>query len=193
MNAVARTRAWIAGAVASDAERGIPIAETVQWVSLVYGGMSLLSIVAVWLASPDSAWRIAICLVSLALNAVALALVRYGRPRLGALVLVASCWLSLLFALAMTRGVSIAAQSGLVLAICSAGLLLGRRVAFAMAALSAIAGPIFGSTQLLAPPSATDPGAYAEGVWLMQGVIFFSSAALVSITVSHAQRAFSRA
>jgi len=193
MNAVARTRAWIAGALAGDSERGIPIAETVQWVSLVYGGMSLLAMAAVLLAFPDSSWRLLICLASFALSGTALALVRYGRPRTGAVVLVSSCWLSLLLALALTGGVSIAANTGFVLAICSAGLLLGRRIGLALAGLSAIAGPAVVGMHFGATSSPSGAETYAEGIWLMQAVIFFSAAALVSITVSHAQRALSRA
>jgi len=193
MNALARIRAWLASSIAADLDRGIPIAETVQWVSLVYGSMAVFTVAAVLLAFPDSAWRVAIALACVALNGLALALVRYERPRAGAVVLVSSCWLSLLLALAMTRGLSMAAHSGLVLAICSAGLLLGRAPAFALAFLSALAGPLFGGLELGAPAIESSTRAYAAGVWLMQGLIFFSSAALVSITVAHAERALARA
>ncbi len=192
MNALARIRVWLASSIAADLERGIPIAETVQSVSLVYGGVALFSVAAVLLAFPDSAWRAATALVCVVLNAGALALVRYRRPRAGALVLVSSCWLSLMLALAMTHGLSMAAHSGLVLAICSAGLLLGRTPAFALALLSALAGPIFGGLELGVPAIESAPQRYGEALWLMQALIFFSAAALVSITVSHAERALAR-
>ncbi|MFI5316198.1 MAG: PAS domain S-box protein [Myxococcota bacterium] len=192
MNALARFRAWIATAVAGDSDRGIPIAETVQWVALVFGGASLLSIVAVFLEFPDRTWRIAIALGCLLLNACALALVRTGRPRAGALVMVSSCFVSLTLALAMTGGVSVASQSGLVLAICCAGLLLGRRTSFVLAALSTIEGPLFSGLQL---GTTLNEGVSVagQGLWMMQAAIFFSAAALVSITVSHAERALARA
>jgi PAS domain S-box-containing protein len=193
MNALARIRAWLASSVAADLDRGLPIAETVQWVSLVYGSVSLLTVVAILLSFPEaSSWRVATALGCVGLNALALALVRYEHPRAGALVLVSSCWLSLLLALAMTRGLSMAAQSGLVLAICSAGLLLGRTPAFALAFLSALAGPVFGGMQLGVPAIESAPHTYTEGLWLMQALIFFSAAALVSITAAHAERALAR-
>jgi hypothetical protein len=193
MNALARIRGWLASSVAADLDRGIPIAETVQWVSLVYGSVSLLAVAAILLSFPAaSEWRIATALGCVGLNALALALVRYRHPRTGALVLVSSCWLSLVFALAMTRGLSMAAQSGLVLAICSAGLLLGRTPAFALALLSALAGPLFSGMGLGVPAIESAPHTYSEGLWLMQALIFFSSAAMVSITVAHAERALAR-
>src|SRR5258706_206940 len=57
MNALARIRVWLASSIAADLERGIPIAETVQSVSLVYGGGALFSVAAGVVALPRSAWR----------------------------------------------------------------------------------------------------------------------------------------
>jgi PAS domain S-box-containing protein len=193
MNALARFRAWIAGAVAGDGDRGIPIAETVQWVSLVYGAGSLISTVAVWLAFPESRWRVGITSLCILLYVGSLWLVRRDHARAAARLLVWSCWGSLMLALAMTSGVSIAAQSGLVLAICSGGLLLGRRTSFALAALSSLAGPVFGGLEAGLHSGESAAPTFAYGLWLMQALIFFSSAALVSITVAHAERALARA
>ncbi|HTO08658.1 MAG TPA: PAS domain S-box protein [Myxococcota bacterium] len=193
MDALARFRAWIEGAVAGDGDRGIPIAETVQWVSLVYGAGSLFSALAVVLAFPESSWRLWVSLFCVLLNAGSLWLVRRDHARAGAQLLVWSCWSSLLLALAMTRGVSIAAQSGLVLAICSAGLLLGRRTSLALAALSSLAGPVFGGLAAGLYSGEGSAPTFAYGLWLMQALIFFSAAALVSITVAHAERALTRA
>jgi hypothetical protein len=192
MNALARIRAWLASSLAADLDRGIPIAETVQWVSLVYGGVGVFSIAAILLAFPDPAWRVATAAACVVLNALALGLVRYEHPRAGAIVLVSSCWISLVLALAMTGGLSLAAHSGLVLAICSAGLLLGRTAAFSLALLSALAGPILGGMELGEPSLPNVTHTYSEGLWLMQALLFFSAAALVSITVAHAERAVAR-
>jgi PAS domain S-box-containing protein len=193
MNARARLRAWVADAVAGDGDRGIPVAATVHWVSLVYGAGSLVSTVAVVLAFPESGWRVLVAGACAALNGASLWLVRRGHARAGARLLVWSSWCALAVALAMTRGVSIAAQSGLVLAVCSAGLLLGRRAAFTLAALSSAAGPLFGGLAAgLYSGESTAPH-FAYGLWLMQALIFFSAASLVSITEAHAERALARA
>ncbi len=193
MNALARIRGWFARAIAEDRERELPIAETVQWVSLVYGGMSLVTIVAVVLAFPHDSWRVAVSLLCAGLYASALVLVRNQHAHAAAVVVVASCFVSLTLALAMTQGLSIAAHSGLVVAVCSAGLLLGRRAAFALALLASLAGPVFGGLQLGVPAIEAVSRTYTEGVWLMQAVLYFSAAALVSITVSHAERSLARA
>jgi PAS domain S-box-containing protein len=52
---------------------------------------------------------------------------------------------------------------------------------------------LFGGMQLGVPAAENVSRTYGEGLWLMQAVILFSAAALVSITVSHAERAFARA
>jgi len=193
MNALTRFRSWRAGAVAGDGDRVTPIAETVQWVSLVYGGASGVAALAVVLAFPASPYGLSISLSCVALNLLALVLVRRDHARAGAFVLVASCFGSILFALALRGGISIPAQSGLVLAICSAGLLLGRRTAFALAAISSAAGPLFHEWLPLpeTPPEAH--AIYLPGLWFLQTVFFFSAAALVSIAVAHAERALGRA
>src|SRR5262245_22993253 len=106
MDALARIRGWLAPAIAEDRERELPIAETVQWVSLVYGGMSLVTVVAVLLAFPDDFWRVGMALMCAALYATSLVLVRNQHARAAAVLVVASCFVSLMVALAMTRGLS---------------------------------------------------------------------------------------
>ncbi len=165
-----------------------------QWVAIVYGCTALVALVAIELAFAEPGWRIYTALGCFVLLGAALLLVRHGQVRAGAALLVATCWFPLVFAVAMTDGVSLSAQSGFVLAICSAGLLLGRRAAFAVAALSALVGPIFVGLHLRSGLASTSPGApFSYGLWLMQAAIFTSTAAMVSITLMYAQRSLERA
>jgi PAS domain S-box-containing protein len=193
MDALSRFRGWRKRAVAADGDRVTPIAETVQWVSLVYGGASIVAALAVLLAFPASPAALPVSLACIALNGLALVLVRRNHADAGALVLIASCFGSILIALAARGGVSVTAQSGLVLAICSAGLVLGQRAAFLLAALSSLAGPVF--REWLPGTDVSADGGHASwlGLWMLQSAIFFSAAALVSIVVAHAERALGRA
>src|SRR5262245_61991749 len=184
-----RLRAWIAAAATN--EEDAPIAATVQWVAVVFGATALVALLAIELAFEDASWRVYTALGCIGVLAAAVALARLGRPRVGAALLVATIWLPLVFAVYRTDGGSLSAQSCFVLAVCSAGLLLGRPAAFVVAALSAAVGPIFAGLQLRSPLSSSPT--YGYGVWLMQAAIFFSTAGLVSITLSYAQRSLQRA
>jgi two-component system cell cycle sensor histidine kinase/response regulator CckA len=192
MNALNRLREWIAAPFQGD-DHDIPVAASVQWVAIVYAATGLVALVAIQLAFAQPGWRIDTALGCLALLGLTLWLTRRKHVRAGAALLVATTWLPLVFAVAMTDGVSLSAQSGFVLAICSAGLLLGRRAAFAVAGLSALVGPIFGGLHLRSDLPSASAGTFSWGLWLMQAGIFASTAALVSITLGYAQRSLERA
>jgi len=193
MSALARVRAWLSRRPSGETSRdGLRVAQTVQLVSLVYCVVSLAAIGAIFLAFPDPLWRAAIAGVCLFFNALAWGLVQARQVRAGAWVLVLSSWLCLLYTVARTQGGSIVAQSGLVLSVCSAGLLLGAREAFALALLSALAGPVLGAN-LSEVEVVRDSDHFATGLWLMQAALFGSAAGLVSITARHAESAVRRA
>ena len=175
MNALARIHSWLSRPAVGGEGGAVRVAQTVQLVSLVYGLTSLAAIGAILVAFPDPLWRVAIALACLAANALAIGLVRANHVRAGAYVLVLSCWGGLLYTIARTQGGSLVAQSGLVLSICSAGLLLGPWQAVVLALISALAEPMLGANLIgvQAPPGATH---YDLGLWSMQAAIFGSAA-----------------
>jgi len=179
-------------AARGDSLGAVRVAQTVQLVSLVYGLTSIAAIVAIFLAFPDPLWRAGISAGCLAFTALAWGLVRASYVRAGAWVLVMSSWVGLMYTISKTQGGSIVAQSGLVLSICSAGLLLGPRSAFGLAALSAVAGPLVGGN-LSAVEVQRGATHFETGLWLMQGALFVSAAAMVSITARHAEASLRRA
>src|SRR5262249_40944527 len=138
-----------------------------------------------------ASWRVYTALGCIGVLAAAVALARLGRPRGGAALLVATIWLPLGVAGYRTDGGSLPAPSCFVLPVCPAGVLLGRPAPFLGTTLSTTVSPIFAGLQLRSPLSSSPT--YGYGVWLMQAAIFFSTAGLVSITLSYAQRALQRA
>ena len=186
MSALARLRAWIARSAAGRRPPRIRSPRRCSGSSLVYGATALVSLVAIELAFRRSGLARSTPRVGcLALLAVALFA---GPPRArarrrsragGDAAGSRSCSRS-----AMTDGVSLSAQSGFVLAICSAGLLLGRaRGLRGRGAVGRWSGPIFGGLHLRTRPAVDSPTSAPAGLWLMQAAIFASTAALVSITV----------
>ena len=189
MKLLERLRAWLAAAIPHDQDEAI--AAIVQWVAVVFAGTALVSLAAIELAFDDASWRLYTAVGCVGLLGTAVALARAGWVRAGATVLIGTIWVPLVFAVYKTEGGSLSAQSSFVLAICAAGLLLGRRAAFAVAALSAAVGPTFAGVYLRSPVSSS--ATYGHGVWLMQAAIFFSTAGLVSITLMYARRSLERA
>src|SRR5262245_34389070 len=111
MSVLDRLRSWFDAPFQGD-DRHAPIAASVQWVAIVYGATALVALIAIELAFEDPGWRVWTALGCLLLLGGALWLVRHKRVRSGAVLLVSTCWLPLVFAVAMTNGVSLSAQSG---------------------------------------------------------------------------------
>jgi PAS domain S-box-containing protein len=191
MSAVERVIEWIRSPIPGASDEAWA-ATTVFRIGVAYTFTALVVVGASLLFFADSLPRLVVGCGVLGLLGLAILLVRRGYTREASIVLVAACWSSLTLALAMNGSIRLAAHSGLVLAICSAGLLLGQRAAFAVALLSALVGPLAVGLGHAPLPDLDSPFAMFAFFGL-QAAIFASAAALVSIAVNHAQGARARA
>ncbi len=161
------------------------VASTVHKIGLALVPNALLIAAALWisLANPWPLLRLDAVLIALVL--VALLLVRFGRARAAARVIVGGNWLCFAMGYWVSRGAPVTVGSGLVLSIAAGAVLLRPGSAYLIAALSALVAPSYAITTYLTgwPTHWGQP--LPLGIWLTQGLIYFAAAALVSIAVRH--------
>jgi len=162
------------------------VASTVHKIGLVLIPNALLIGVALWLSLANPWPLVRLDTVLIALVLVALLLVRFGRARAGARVIVGGNWLCFAIGFWVSRGAPVTVGSGLVLSIAAGAVLLRPGAAYLIAALSALVAPTYAITTYLTgwPTHWGQP--LPLGVWVTQGLIYFAAAALVSIAVRHA-------
>jgi two-component system cell cycle sensor histidine kinase/response regulator CckA len=173
-----------------EAARRAAIVQRVTWA---LAGVAVLSSALLAVENSAPLPRLAAVGVFLAAAAATLALVRAGHVLSAARVFVVAGWAAVALGVAVTRTSSAPAMAGFVLAVTSAGLLLGSRAAFAIALLSALTFPVVW-VSLVAPEGAeAQARALAPGLWAVETTIYFGAAALVSVAIRQTERALARA
>ncbi len=169
------------------------IASTVHWLGLAFLTIDLFAAAVMVFMLPSPLPRVVVSVLFVAIVCSSQMLIRRGRVRGGAWVLVVGIWWMLVIGLVVSRDVTNPAVSGFVLAIATAGLVLGSRAAFAVSFLSMVAGPAVDllGLHLAAPPGPR--GTLDPGVWLVQASIYLGAAVLVTIAVRHAEASRDRA
>jgi signal transduction histidine kinase len=160
------------------------IAQAALLVTILYSVVSI--VLSSWIALTWSVPR-------LLLVTVVLILLRSRRVLMASYLGLAGAWLIQLAVAATGGGVRTPGFGGMIVIVLVAGLLLGQRAAFIVAALSTLSGLIlvFAEARGFLPPP---PGEYTPGVvWAAQAVWFVLAAVLLYLATSSIKEALGRA
>ncbi len=170
-----------------DAER-TRVARLVHTVLLITIGATLLAYLTMLLF--DNPWPafggISSILVS---ELIAFALLRSGRERAAALILVAGMWLGSAGITLISEGVANSGFIALILVVVIAGLTLGARAGLLFAGISTLAGVVLLVAKLNNLLIAPLIPLQQSGFLIVAGVIFFAAAGLIALATNSLQEA----